>query len=150
MVRFVMLLCLCLMPAALRADPPEVHCSGDRWGAPVCILQTSFVTDTCHAIQTFVTRHALNPHFFVRLIWQESRFDPNALSPAGAQGIAQFMPGTARLRGLDDPFNPADALEHSAQYLAEMANRFGNLGLAAVGCNGGERRARGLIDGTGG
>ncbi|WP_461326539.1 transglycosylase SLT domain-containing protein [Bradyrhizobium elkanii] len=43
------------------------------------------------------------PDFFVRLIWQESNFDPNSVSSAGAQGIAQFMPGTARWRGLVDP-----------------------------------------------
>ena len=101
-------------------------------------------------MEVFARRHGLDAHFFARLIWQESRFDPHAVSPAGAQGIAQFMPHTAKRRGLHDSFNPAEALEHSAQYLAEMAGKYGSLGLAAVGYNGGERRAEGLLDGTGG
>ena len=67
------------------------------------------------------TASGLDAGFFARLIWQESRFDPNALSHANARGIAQFIPSTALLRGLKDPYNPADALEHSAHYLAEMA-----------------------------
>ena len=54
--------------------------------------------------------HELPVHFFMRLIWQESRFKPHAVSHAGAQGIAQFMPGTAQWRGLADPFEPSRAL----------------------------------------
>ncbi len=78
--------------------------------------------------------------FFARLIWKESRFDPNAVSPVGAEGIAQFMPGTARMRGLGDSFDPDQAIPASAAYLAEMARNFGNLGLAAAAYNSGEGR----------
>jgi soluble lytic murein transglycosylase-like protein len=92
----------------------------------------------------------LDPGFFARLLWQESRFDPNALSHANAQGIAQFIPSTARLRGLRDPYNPAEAMEYSAEYLGELSRRYGNHGLAAVAYNGGERRADGLVAKTGG
>jgi hypothetical protein len=53
--------------------------------------------------------------FFARLIWQESRFDPTAVSRAGAQGVAQFMPATANARGLADPFDPIEAIAHSAK-----------------------------------
>ena len=56
----------------------------------------------------------------------------------GAQGIAQFMPGTARRRGLDDPFDAKKALAASAAYLAELRTSFGNLGLAAAAYNAGE------------
>lgn len=100
-------------------------------------------------MDAFTRRHGLDTGFFARLIWQESRFDPNALSPANARGIAQFIPSTAALRGLKDPYNPADALEHSAQYLAEMVARYGNEGMAAIGYNGGERRAAGFLEGRG-
>lgn len=124
-------------------------CASAKWGHTTCIRPQHFVYDTCNAIQTFAARHALDVGFFARLIWQESRFDPNALSPANARGIAQFIPSTAELRGLKDPYNPADALAHSAQYLAEMVTRFGNEGLAAIGYNGGERRAAGFLDGGG-
>lgn len=124
-------------------------CSSSKWGHQLCIRRSHFVYDTCNAIKTFSTRHGLNTDFFARLIWQESRFDPNALSHANARGIAQFIPSTAKLRGLTDPYNPADALEHSAQYLAEMVRRYGNEGMAAIGYNGGERRAEGFLVGKG-
>ncbi|MGJ8625602.1 MAG: lytic transglycosylase domain-containing protein [Sulfitobacter sp.] len=131
------------------AEPPDRQCSTAKWGQIHCIRPAHFVYDTCNAIQIFAKRHKLNRDFFARLIWQESRFDPNALSHANARGIAQFIPSTAALRGLADPYNPADALDHSAQYLAEMVTRYGNEGLAAVGYNGGERRVAGFLDGGG-
>ncbi|WP_259987661.1 lytic transglycosylase domain-containing protein [Sulfitobacter sp. S190] len=131
------------------AGPPQKHCSTGKWGHAHCIRTAHFAHDTCRAIETFSARHGLDTGFFARLIWQESRFDPNALSPANARGIAQFIPSTARLRGLKDPYNPADALEHSAQYLAEMVRRYGNEGMAAIGYNGGERRAEGFLEGKG-
>lgn len=141
---------LLLLPLPALAVEADRICSTGKWGPPLCIRKAHYVYDTCNAIEGFAKRHGLEPHFFARLIWQESRFDPNALSPVGAQGIAQFMPSTARRRGLHDSYNPAEALEHSAQYLAEMAGKYGNLGLAAVGYNGGEGRAEGLLAGTGG
>lgn len=139
-----------VMAVAARAEPPDRSCSSGKWGHVQCIRQAHFVHDTCQAIARFSADHGLDAGFFARLIWQESRFDPFAISPAGAQGIAQFMPQTARRRGLGDAFNPAEALDHSAHYLSEMAQRYGNPGLAAVGYNGGERRAEGIIAGTGG
>lgn len=143
-----LLMCLLALPATAR--DPDTICSDDKWGPPLCIRKAHYAYDTCAAIEGFAARYGLNPHFFARLIWQKSRFDPFALSPVGAQGIAQFMPYTARRRGLTDSYNPAEALEHSAQYLAEMVEKYGNPGLAAVGYNGGEGRAKGLIAGTGG
>ncbi|UYV38455.1 lytic transglycosylase domain-containing protein [Rhodobacteraceae bacterium D3-12] len=149
-MKWVGLAVLMVMAGAARAEPPDRACSSGEWGHVQCIRQAHFVHDTCQAIARFSADHNLDPGFFARLIWQESRFDPFAISPAGAQGIAQFMPHTAKRRGLRDAFNPAEALEHSAQYLAEMTARYGNPGLAAVGYNGGERRAEGIIAGTGG
>jgi soluble lytic murein transglycosylase-like protein len=66
------------------------------------------------------------------VIWQESRFNARAVSPKGAAGIAQFMPQTASWHGLADPFDPTEALRHSARYLRELRDQFGNLGLAAA------------------
>jgi hypothetical protein len=74
----------------------------------------------------------------VRLIWKESRFNPQAVSPKGAQGIAQFMPGTAKLRGLKNSFDHREALAAAADYLAFLTVKFGNLGLAATAYNLGE------------
>ncbi|MCX7564915.1 lytic transglycosylase domain-containing protein [Sulfitobacter sp. F26169L] len=135
--------------SAAVADPRTGLCSTGKWGHIQCIRPAHFVYDTCNAIEIFSKRHGLDTGFFARLIWQESRFDPNALSHANARGIAQFIPSTARLRGLKNPYNPADALEHSAQYLAEMVRRYGNEGMAAIGYNGGERRAEGFLEGKG-
>ncbi|MDJ0823066.1 MAG: lytic transglycosylase domain-containing protein [Paracoccaceae bacterium] len=145
-----MLLCaLILLPGAGAAEPGTM-CSRGSFGQVQCIRPSHFVYDTCQAIETYATAHGLPVGFFARLIWQESRFDPNALSHANAQGIAQFIPSTAARRGLLDPYNPADALAHSAEYLGELARRYGNPGLAAVAYNGGERRADGLVAQTGG
>ncbi|WP_326297688.1 lytic transglycosylase domain-containing protein [Mesobacterium hydrothermale] len=138
-----------LVPMAATAEP-DPACSSGKWGQVQCIRADHFVFDTCQALETFATRHALDPGFFARLIWQESRFDRNALSHADAMGIAQFIASTAARRGLTDPWNPALALEHSAEYLGDLTRRFGNMGLAAVAYNGGERRAEGLVAKTGG
>jgi hypothetical protein len=134
---------------AAWSEPPERQCSSTKWGQSHCIRSAHFVYDTCTNIAVFSERHGLDRNFFARLIWQESRFDPNALSHADARGIAQFIPSTAALRGLADPYNAADALEHSAQYLAEMSRRYGNEGLAAIGYNGGEQRVEGFLEGGG-
>ncbi len=150
MMRMLWIVLFVGLGAGARGDPPDQTCSSGKLQDVRCIRAAYFVRDTCQAIEVFSARYGLDSGFFARLIWQESRFDPFAISPAGAQGIAQFMPHTAKRRGLRDAFNPAEALDHSARYLAEMAERYGNLGLAAVGYNGGERRAEGLIAGTGG
>ena len=115
-----------------------------------CIRAAHFVFDTCQMLERSARRHFLDPGFFARLIWQESRFDPNALSPANARGIAQFIDSTAALRGLRDSYNPAESLERSAQYLSFLTQEFGNAGMAAVAYNGGEGRAAGFLAGTGG
>ena len=119
-------------------------------GEPVCIAADTYVADVCTAIETYADHYALPAGFLARLIWQESRFDPNAISPAGAQGIAQFMPSTARLRSLANPFDPSEALARSAQYLRHLELKYGNLGLAAAAYNGGERRISNLVSGAGG
>ncbi len=78
--------------------------------------------------------------FFVHLLLKESGFQPNVVSRAGAQGIAQFMPETAATVGLDNPFDPLQAITASARLLRDLAKQFGNLGLAAAAYNAGPRR----------
>ncbi len=94
----------------------------------------------CNLIETHAVREQLPVDFFARLIWKESRFDPNAVSPVGAEGIAQFMPGTAAMRGLRNSFDIEQAIPASARYLGELKTGFGNLGLAAAAYNAGENR----------
>ena len=101
----------------------------------------------CEAIATAAATNDLPVGFFARLIWQESRFKPDAISRAGAQGVAQFMPATARLRGLENPFNPLEAIAKSAQLLRDLRGEFGNLGLAAAAYNAGSGRVRDWLGG---
>jgi len=77
--------------------------------------------------------------FFTNLIWQESRFDHDAISPVGAMGIAQFMPDVAEKMSVD-AFDSRSALPGSARLLRTLRARFGNLGLAAAAYNAGPKR----------
>ena len=83
--------------------------------------QVPTADDICRALEQSAAENALPVEFFARVIWQESRFDARAVSPKGAAGIAQFMPATASWHGLADPFDPVEALRHSAAYLRRTA-----------------------------
>jgi hypothetical protein len=101
----------------------------------------------CLIIESAARANGLPLEFFARVIWQESRFQPGAVGPRtrsgeNAQGIAQFMPRTAAERGLLDPFDPVQALPKSAEFLRELRDKFGNLGLAAAAYNAGPGRVR--------
>ena len=74
----------------------------------------------CGIVEASAKAEGLPAGFFTKLIWRESSFRPTAVSPAGAQGVAQFMPGTANERGLIDPFDPASAIPASARFLNEL------------------------------
>jgi hypothetical protein len=105
-------------------------------------------TDTiCSAIAAAAAQNDLPADFFARLIWQESRFDPSAVSRAGAQGVAQFMPATASWRGLSNPFDPLEAIAQSAKLLRDLRGELGNLGLAAAAYNAGSGRVRDWLAG---
>src|ERR1043165_1998535 len=84
--------------------------------------------------------------FFTSLIWRESRFDHEAISPAGAMGIAQFMPEVADKFRLD-AFDSRSALPASARLLRNLRARFGNLGLAAAAYNAGPKRVSDWLEG---
>jgi hypothetical protein len=102
--------------------------------------RTAFAKSVCAAVDKAAAANNLDRIFFTRLLWKESLFDPNAVSPAGAEGIAQFMPGTAERRNLSDPFDPLAAIAASASFLSDLEKQFGNLGLAAAAYNAGEAR----------
>jgi len=104
----------------------------------------------CALIERSALANGIPIDFLTRLIWRESAFREEAVSPKGAQGIAQFMPETASLRGLTDPFDAEEAIPASAVYLSELVGDFGNLGLAAAAYNAGEARVTNWLAGTGG
>jgi len=122
---------------------------------PACAASPEGATETveqalCRLIENSAKARGLPVPFLTRLIWRESSFRLGALSPAGAQGVAQFMPGTAQERGLLDPFDPEQAIPHAAHLLADLRRRFGNLGLAAAAYNGGAQRVTNWLAGSGG
>jgi hypothetical protein len=107
-------------------------------------IKDRVVARSRHEICTSVAESAhsndLPLPFFIRLLFQESGFKPDVVSRAGAQGIAQFMPETAATVGLNNPFDPTQAIAASARLLGDLVRRFGNLGLAAAAYNAGPRR----------
>lgn len=132
-------------PKSERQPDPARRCTADGRS---CITLASYVADVCTTIERAAGDNRLDPNFLARLLWKESLFEPSAISPVGALGIAQFMPETARLRGLKDPMNPAEAIHASAAYLRDLIEGFGNMGLAAVAYNGGEGRAQNFTRGA--
>jgi Transglycosylase SLT domain/SPOR domain len=142
----VLFLALVLLAAPARSD--DIADGVREAGLAAAGGPRPFVETVCPIMQEQAEAHGLPPLFFVRLIWKESRFNPQAISPKGAQGIAQFMPGTAQDRGLDDPFEPRSAIVHSASLLADLRNEFGNIGLAAAAYNAGAERVRDWLSGN--
>jgi transglycosylase-like protein with SLT domain/sporulation related protein len=169
-MRAVLSVCLAMLTslagAALAGDEPPsapsrvVHPSVEELARPE-LQKAEDAPDggtreaVCLMIESAARANELPLEFFARVIWQESRFQSNAIGPMTrsgqhAEGIAQFMPGTASQRRLLDPFDPVQALPKSAEFLAELRNQFGNLGLAAAAYNAGPRRVQDWLAGKGG
>ena len=130
-------------PAALAATPKPVDTSALQSPSgqnPQAAPSPPSAEDICRTVEEAAAENSLPVEFFARVIWHESRFNALAVSPKGAEGIAQFMPRTASWHGLADPFDPIEALRHSAGYLRELRDQFGNLGLAAAAYNAGPGR----------
>ena len=118
----------------------------DERGAATAASKPVTVDRICTLIANEAKLNSIPEDYFARLIWKESRFDHQAISPAGAEGIAQFMPATAKLMDLSDPFDIDQAIPASARHLADLKKNLGNFGLAAAAYNAGEGRVRKLLD----
>ena len=91
-------------------------------------------------VAELAARYDLSPSLIEAMVWQESRWRHDAVSPAGAQGLAQLMPGTARDLGVD-PRDPFANLEGGARYLRAQLDRFdGDLEKALAAYNAGPGR----------
>jgi len=129
-----------LAPSATNADEKAIS-ADDAAHATASINEESASPHLiCEAVKAAAEENDIPIGFFVRLLWQESRFRAAEISSAGAQGIAQFMPQTAVEMGLRDPFDPLQAIPASARFLRKLHNQFGNLGLAAAAYNAGRGR----------
>ncbi len=117
----------------LNAGSTSVGVSGDgRSGLP-SFVPAAFAAPIAAAAQRWNVSAAL----LAAQLYAESGFNPSAVSPAGAQGIAQFMPGTARSLGLADPFDAAKAIDAQGRLMRDLLRRFGSVPLALAAYNAG-------------
>ena len=94
-------------------------------------------------IKRIAAKHRLDPHLIHAVISAESAFNPRAVSHAGAMGLMQLMPGTAKRFGVQNPFDPVANINGGARYLRWLLNHFKNdLKLALAGYNAGENAVK--------
>jgi soluble lytic murein transglycosylase-like protein len=136
-----------LVGQASAGDPDQLPVETTQSPSAAPSSGAASVARICDALAAAAGENNLPVDFFARLIWQESRFDPMAVSRAGAQGVAQFMPATANSRGLADPFDPIESIAQSAKLLRDLRRELGNLGLAAAAYNAGPGRVRDWLAG---
>jgi hypothetical protein len=125
-------------PAVHRGDPSSWEPPGGGH-APAARGIPSFVPARFHdAIARASLRWNVSMSLLAAQLYAESGFNPFARSPAGAQGIAQFMPGTARAYGLANPYDAAAAIDAQAHLMSDLLRRFGGKpALALAGYNAG-------------
>ncbi len=132
--------------AGSQAEAALIEASGPEFGTPDGILANVVANASgvpapyAAKIQELSHRFDLSPSLLEALVWQESRWRSNAVSHAGARGLAQLMPGTARYLGVN-PDDPMQNLEGGARYLREQLDRFdGDIEKALAAYNAGPGR----------
>ena len=120
-----------VMAPVAAASPAELEIPAD--------IPTSGDKNLDRIIFEVGERQGVDPRFIHAVIWQESKYDPNAHSHAGAQGLMQLMPATAKRFGCEDLNDPQANVEAGTKYLGWLLKRFsGNVELALAGYNAGE------------
>jgi soluble lytic murein transglycosylase-like protein len=110
---------------------------GDAMGAALQSIPSFVPARFRAALFRAAARWNVSAALLAAQLMAESGFDPYAVSPAGAQGIAQFMPVTAATYGLEDPFDPEAAIDAQAHLMSELLRRFGSVRLALAAYNAG-------------
>jgi soluble lytic murein transglycosylase-like protein len=123
------------VPGALRGQPrrPSRIVETDDWAIPRYYGSSGQFQDMARAA---ARRHNVPEDLFLRLVRTESNFHPTAVSSKGAIGLAQLMPGTARLLRVN-PHDPKQNLEGGARYLSMQYRKFGDWRLALAAYNAG-------------
>jgi len=116
-----------------RSSPDRGSGGTDAGAGPPEFVPARFAPALNRAAQ----RWSVSATLLAAQLYVESGFNPFAVSPAGAQGIAQFMPGTARGIGLDDPFDPAQSIDAQAHLMRDLLRQFGAVPLALAAYNAG-------------
>lgn len=143
------LLCVCGPASAQEVD--WRHAGGDLFGAPVGAVAEAAVEDGPVRVQAMsqpyqeiidqaAAEHGLDPKLLHALVATESAYRPQAVSPAGAGGLTQLMPETARELGVRDRWDPEENVRGGARYLAQQIVRFQDLRLALAAFNAGPAR----------
>jgi len=127
---------------ALEEVPQDVQAVPDSIVADTASHARGIPAIYAPVVAQLSARYDLSPALIEAVVWQESRWRANAVSPVGARGLAQLMPGTARDLGVD-PDDPIANLEGGARYLREQLDRFdGDLEKALAAYNAGPARVQ--------
>lgn len=144
-----LVLCACGPASAQEVDWRRA--GGDLFGAPLGEAAEATVEDASVRVQALsqpyreiidraAAEHGLDPKLLHALVATESAYRPQAVSPAGAGGLTQLMPDTARELGVRDRWDPEENVRGGARYLAQQIVRFQDLRLALAAFNAGPAR----------
>ena len=123
---------------SVRLQPPSVH-TPSQWGT--FGFSGAYKGEYLGMARDAARRHGVPEDLFLRLVQQESAWNPNARSHKGALGLAQLMPDTARLLRVN-PHDPKENLEGGARYLKDQYRTFGSWRLALAAYNAGPAAVR--------
>ena len=125
--------------SSVRLQPQKVH-TPTKWDDEIPVqaqaFRGSYRGPYLNAARSAARSAGVPEELFLRLVQQESAWNPRAVSHKGAIGLAQLMPGTAAYLGVD-PHDPKDNLNGGARYLAEQHRKFGSWRLALAAYNAG-------------